>query len=121
MFLGGSIKIKGPEFEKKDITFESKIAGEFYLEMDKAAVPIVDGFDVWVQLDKDKEIKISTDCEDEESLYNDICIRLTSGKNDIALSLSPDQAAALSQVLGHYVTAYYEAKALATERVVKTA
>lgn len=121
MFLGGTIKIKGPEFEKKFITFESKITGEFYLDMDKAGIPIVDGFDIWIQMDKDKEIKITTDYVDEEELHNDICIHLTSGKNDIALSLSPEQSSALSQVLGHYVTAYYEAKALATERVVKSA
>lgn len=121
MFLGGTIKIKGPEFEKKFITFESKITGEFYLDMDKAGIPIVDGFDIWVQMDKDKEIKIITDYADEQQLCDDICIHMMSGKNDVALSLSAKQAAALSQVLQHYVTAITNARELGIERVVKSA
>lgn len=121
MFLGGHINLKGPDFEKKFITFESEISGEFYLQTEKGTLPVVDDFDIWIQMDKDKEIKITTDYADEQELCDDICIHLTSGKNDIAFSLSSEQAAALSQVLQHYVTAIDNARELGIERVVKAA
>ena len=122
MFLCGTIKVKGPEFEKKDITFESKVAGEFYLEMDKAAVPVVDDFSIWISIDDDKEIKISArDLDDTDLINNYILVRLEGNGGHIELALSPEQAAALSELLQHYATAHDEAKALRTEQVVKSA
>lgn len=122
MFLNGSIKIKGPEFEKKEITIENKESGEFYLETEKAGDLALGDFDIWIQMDEDKEIKILTaNIQNEELLNNYIEVAMKGKNSEVSLTLSPDQASALSQVLGHYVTAYYEAKALQTERVVKSA
>lgn len=123
MFLNGTIKIKGPEFEKKEIAIENKDSGEFYLKMDKAAVPAVGDFSIWIPIDGEKEIRISVpDLKDEDDLlYNYIVVRLKGKGGQVDLALSPEQAAALSQILQHYVTAFYEAKALQTERLVKSA
>ncbi len=122
MFLNGTIKLKGPEFEKKEIIFESDVSCEFFLETDKAAIPVIDDFDVHIQVDDDKEIKIiAQDLMPDDMLFNYLNIKLKGTGGEISLSLSPEQAAALSQILNHYVTAYYEAKALRTEKVVKSA
>jgi len=122
MFLNGTIKLRGPEFEKKEVTIENEDSGDLYLEMDKATVPVIDDFNIWIEIDNDKEITISVpDLEDDLSLYKYILVRLKGKGGHVDLGLSPEQAAALSQVLSHYVTAYYEAKALQTERIVKAA
>ena len=122
MFLNGTIFLKGPEFEKKEVTIGNEDSGDLELKMDKATIPEVDDFDIWIEIARDKEIKIlAQDLNDKELLYNYILVELKGKVGKVALDLSPDQAAALSQVLQHYVTAYYEAKALQTERIVKAA
>ena len=120
MFLNGTIKLKGPEFEKKEVNIVNEDSGDLSLEMDKAGTPTVDDFDIWIEIARDKEIKIlARDLDDKELLYNYILVELKGKIGRVALDLSPKQAATLSEVLQHYVTAFYEAKALRTERIVK--
>lgn len=125
MFLIGSINLSAPDFEKKQRTFESGDGGEFYLFSKKNKKPMVDDFDISVQMDKDKEVVISTDIEvpEEEEIFRDSLLVGIESKEagSIGLSFSIAQVCALVQILERYRECYYAVKTLATERVVKAA
>ncbi|MBA7690597.1 hypothetical protein ES703_99127 [subsurface metagenome] len=124
MFLGGSINLSGPDFDKKEITFESDISAEFYLFTKKGTKASIDDFDINVQIDQDKEVIMSTDIEipeKQEVFCDSIVIGIESkGAGSLGLSLSIAQVCALIQILERYRECYYGIKALATERVVKS-
>lgn len=123
MNLIGSVNLSAPDFEKKQRTFESD-GGEFYLFTKKGPKPKVDDFDISVEMDRDKEVIISTDIEvpEQQEIFGDsLVIGIESkGVGSVGLSLSIGQICALIQVLERYRECYYAVKALATERVVKS-
>ena len=121
MFLGGEIEMSAPDFEKKEITVESDVSAEFYLSTKKGKKPAIDDFGISVEMNKDKEVTITTNIEDEDIIGNFFVIGIESkGIGGITLSLSVEQVNALMQVLGRFRDAYYAVKALAMERVVKS-
>jgi len=121
MFLGGTIEVRTPDLEEKEITFESDVSAEFYLYTKKGTKPMVDSFNISVELNEDKEVTMSTDIEEEGIFHNYFLIGIENKKGDgISLSLSIEQVNTLSQILGRFKEGYYAVKALAAGRVVKS-
>ena len=122
MFLSGNLNLQGPGFEKKDITFESDVSGEFYLNTRNAAQLAIGDFDIWVQMDKENVIEFNTTVEDHgKEITDSLCLVMGSvdGKNNLTLTISLQQTIVLKQILEHYITACYAIKALSTERTAK--
>jgi len=119
MFLCGRVNVSGPEFDKKDVTFESKLSGEFYLHTKKGAVPKVDDFSVWIEMDDDKEILIVPtygECGLEEYMYLEI---KSKEGGTVSLSLSVQQASAIAEIFEHFRETYYGLQALNQEKKIK--
>jgi hypothetical protein len=121
MFLGGTIKMRAPDFEKKEITVESDVSAEFYLNTEKGTKSVIDNFDLFIELDGDKEVVMSTNIEQDDIFPNAIFINIENEKGDgIGLSLSIDQVNGLSKILDRFKEGFYAVKALAIQRSVVT-
>lgn len=122
MFLNGQINLKGPQFQKDFITFKSEVSAEFYLDIKKGILPVIDHFNIGVELDQDKEITISTNIEEDDTFSNSLFISIENKEGDgIGFILSIEQVNALSQILERFKEGFYAIKTLAAERVVKSA
>lgn len=119
MFLCGTVKVSGPDFEKREVDFKSKISGEFHLEMKKGTVPKIEDFGIWVEMVDDTEISIETSIADGMGIedFLQLIIKGKKGEN-VALMVSPKQALALGLILERYATVHRGFQMLTREEKV---
>jgi hypothetical protein len=99
MYLSGTLNFKGPGLKKEEFCVKDKSGAEFNLELSEGPKPEIQDFDVWIQMADDKEISIKTDASDGEII--DQLYLTIEGKDGgcLAISVSPNQAAAIAEVL----------------------
>ena len=119
MKLAGSLNLKSPQFDTKEIVLE--ISGdEFILETERAAEEAIVEFDLQVSMDEDEEIEISNDVEAGDIVYDFLPFTISAKKGgSISLTISPRQAVALKDVLGRFLEVHYGINALKAVRRIK--
>jgi len=61
---------------------------EFTIKTEKANSPSLDGFNIWVEMDKDNTIVFSTDLKDGKAINDNIVIIVEGKENSFELGLS---------------------------------
>ena len=120
MHLNGSITLKDPCLEDADL-FLGKDGHEFIAKIRKAKESKTQNFDIWVNFEKDKEVKITnTYSSNGMVIEGDIYIEIESKNSEsLGFSVSAEQAKTIRDILDRYLNAYQLVRALQEKKIVK--